>query len=91
LRTLLRLEKITALFRIFASKGMLHGTMASYMESVTHGENTHDNSLPLVSEAMLPDGDEDGAALDGACKNKTLSLVVLSTKKGASIYTYDYV
>lgn len=91
LRTLLRLEKITALSRIFASKGMLHGTTASYMESVTHRENTHDNSMPLVSEAMPPDGDEDGAPLDTACEKETLLLVVLSTKKGASICTYNHV
>jgi hypothetical protein len=88
LQTLLQLEKMAALRRLFTSKTMLKGTTVSYMASVMYGENTHEDLTPLASEPMLLEVGEDGRPVDGVCKEETLSLVTLSAATGASVIVY---
>ena len=84
LQTLLRLEKLAALRRLFASQGMLKGTTASYMAGITRGEDP-------TSEPTIPEADEDGAPVDSVREEETLSLVTLSVATGASVDTVTFV
>jgi hypothetical protein len=78
LQVLLRLEKTMALHRLFASRGMLKGTTASYMAGTTPQDSLEDPTL-LASEHAA---DEDGAPVEGLFE-ETLSIVTLSARTGA--------
>lgn len=77
LQILLRWEKIQALRRRFASRGMLNGTTVSYMAGAP--QDALEDSTPLTSEHAT---DEEGAPVEGVSE-EALSVVVLSTRTGA--------
>jgi hypothetical protein len=84
LRTIVRMEKIMALRRVFSDRGMLVGTTASYMASIkVQQDQSSTNTSNIASEA---DGEEedDGGPVAGDPTN-TLFIVNLATKFGASI------
>ena len=84
LQVLVRLDKIAALRRLFASHGMLRGTTAEYMAG-TIAEDSHDDPTPLASEIAV---DEDGAPIEGDSEEETLSIVTLSARTGAHVNIY---
>ena len=84
LQVLVRLDKIAALRRLFASHGMLRGTTAEYMAG-TIAEDSHDDPTPLASEIAL---DEDGAPIEGDSEEETLSIVTLSARTGVHVNIY---
>ncbi|KAF8256793.1 hypothetical protein EI94DRAFT_1849394 [Lactarius quietus] len=73
LRVLLRLQKILALRHLFASHGMMKGTMALYMAGTTV-EVTQEDATPLASENAA---DEEEAPVEGVSDKETLSIVTL--------------
>ena len=84
LQVLVRLDKIAALRRLFASHGMLRGTTAEYMAG-TIAEDSHDDPTPLASEIAV---DEDGAPIEGDSEEETLSIVTLSARTGVHVNIY---
>lgn len=84
LQVLVRLDKIAALRRLFASHGMLRGTTAEYMAG-TIAEDSHEDPTPLASEIAV---DEDGAPIEGDSEEETLSIVTLSARTGVHVNIY---
>ena len=74
---------MVALRRLFASRGMLKGTTASYMAGTTV-EGPHEDPTPLASGVAA---DEDGAPVEGV-PEETLSIVTLSATTGACTTMY---
>lgn len=83
--TLLRLDKMAALFRSFTSQGMMRGTTASYMVGVMDDEDVLEDLMPHGSEACTgPEVDEDEIPLDDAYDEGALSLVTLCITTGVA-------
>lgn len=77
LRTIVRLDKMTALWQIFGGQGMLVGTTSSYMAGMVQkgeGHLSESDSIP-----MDEDDEDDGGPVDGSPSN-ALSDVKLASR-----------
>ena len=82
LQTLVQMDKMAALHRLFSKKGMLVGTTSSHMMRMKAGDiSDEDEAEALVGHDGPDDDDEDDGAVSGS-PSGVLSEVSLASKSG---------
>ena len=84
LRTILRLEKMAALCQIFAKRGMMVGTTASYMARMAQEEE----GFPAPLDMEGDEEEDDGGPIDGTPSN-SLSDVKLAARICMYLFTIN--